>query len=413
MTLSYLTRRNIFYALDYWLQHCLLAVAFFLPLSLNITSLFLGIGAILWAGKMAAAGRLGFVRTPFDIAVALLVAISGASVFAAPERWLSFYNYYHLMGRYILLYYLVINNIADRETLRRMIKAVLLSALLVTGYGFYQYIHGMDISAFEWVDGEQFPDLKMRVFSTLENPNLLAGFLVMMIAVAAGMGLGTAGWREKALLFGLVLALGACLVLTYSRGAWISVLAVIAVYGVYYNRRIFWLMAIVPLALFCAHSAVIERVASILNPTDTSSTLRLALWESTLAMIMDKPLQGIGWGAYLRVYPAYDFFVQDAGTVIYHAHNMYLHLAAEIGVPGLMVFLLLMFGHVRMALSARRLAAERWLRGLMLGIAAAIYGLAVSGITDYIMFNIQMAMLFWLLNALVVVGWRVATRSRT
>jgi putative inorganic carbon (HCO3(-)) transporter len=385
-------------------------VAFFLPLSLNAASALLGIGACLWLGKIVSSGRADFVRTPFDLVIALLVLLSAVSVLASPDRWESFYNYYHLMGRYVLLYYLVINNINSREELKRLVGAVLLSALVVTGYGFYQYLHGMDISAFEWVDGEQFPDLKMRVFSTLDNPNLLAGFLVVIMAVTAGLGLGSGDLRDKLMLFGLVAALGGCLVLTYSRGAWISVFAVIAVYGVYYSRRMFWLMAIVPLFLIFAQDAVLERVTSIMNPTDTSSTLRIALWESTLAMIHDNPLQGIGWGAYRLVYPEYDFFVQGAGTVIFHAHNMYLHIAAETGLPGLAAFLLFMYGHARVAMNIRNLAAEKWMRGLMLGVTAAIYGLAISGVTDYILFNIQMSMLFWLLNALVIVVWRDVKR---
>lgn len=412
MIISCQARQSVYYTLDGYLQHCLMAVAFFLPLSLDASSVFLGISAILWVGKMGIAGRFHFVRTPFDPVIAALVVLSAMSVLAAPDRGLSFYNYYHLMGRYILIYYLVINNINTREELKRLVGALLISAMVVTGYGFYQYLHGIDISAFEWVDGEQFPDLKMRVFSTLGNPNLLAVFLVIVMAVAAGLGLCSGGIRTKTLFFVLVITLGVCLVLTYSRGAWLSVFAVIAAYGVLYNRKLFWLIAIIPIILFFAQDAVMERLASILNPTDTSSTLRLALWESTWAMIVDKPLQGIGWGAYRLVYPEYDFFVQDAGTVIFHAHNMYLHIAAEIGLPGLLAFLTVMFGHAYIALTIRKFAAERWMRGLMLGVTAAICGLAVSGITDYVMFNIQMSMLFWLLNALIIVVWRDVQRCR-
>lgn len=412
MNVSYLTRQNVYYTVDNYLQHCLLAVAFFLPLSLDISSALLGVSALLWGAKLTAAGRFGFIRTPFDPVIAVLVVLSAISVLASPDRWLSFYNYYHLMGRYILIYYLVINNVSSREELKKLVGAMLISALVVTCYGFYQYLYGIDISALDWVDGTQFPELKTRVFSTLENPNLLAGFLVIIMAVAAGLGLCTSAWRMKLALFTLVALLGVCLVLTYSRGAWLSILAVIAAYGIFYNRRLFWLLALIPVILFFAQDAVMERLASILHPTDTSSTLRLALWESTWAMIMDKPLQGIGWGAYRLVYPEYDFFVQDAGTIIFHAHNMYLHIAAETGIPGLIAFLLLMVGHVRIALTVRHYAAEKWMRGLMLGIVAAICGLAVNGVTDYIMFNIQVSMLFWLLNAVVIVVWRDVQRCK-
>lgn len=374
-----------------------------MPLSLNLTSVFLAAGTALWIGKMIVSRRLDFRRTPFDLLVVLLVILSASSIWESPDRNLSFYNYYHLMGRYILLYYLVINNIQSLRQVRRLVMAVLISSGLVALYGFYQYIHGVDISAFEWVDGEQFPGLKIRVFSTLHNPNLLAGFLVIIMALAAGLGLSAYRFKGKVLVSGLILALGVCLVLTYSRGAWLSVLAVIFTFGLLKNRKILWLLALVPVAMVVGHEVVMDRLLSIMNPTDTSATLRIALWESTIAMIADKPLLGIGWGAYGLVYPEYDFFVQDAGTKIFHAHNMYLHIAAEIGIPGLLVFLAILWGHAHRALNLAISTSDRWAAGLMLGALAAIVGIAVGGFTDYVLFNIQMSMLFWLLNAVVVV----------
>lgn len=394
---------TIQYRLAFWIEHCILAVAFFLPLSLNAASICLALGAVLWLGKMIAAGRMDLRATPFDALIALLAALSALSILSSPDRGLSFYNYYHLMGRYLVLYYLVVNNIRSIEQLKRLVATVLVSAGLVAAYGFYQYLHGIDISAFEWVDGEQFPELKMRVFSTLHNPNLLAGFLVVMMAIAGGLGLHADRFRGKALYCGLVLAFGTCLVLTYSRGAWLSVLAVISLYGLLYNKRLLWLLILLPVAVMAGHDVVMERLMSIANPTDTSSTLRIALWESTLAMISHNPFLGIGWGAYALVYPEYDFFVLDAGTKIFHAHNMYLHIAAEIGIPGLLTFLGLMGGHAAVAFRLAGKTRDRWTGGLMMGILAALVGIAVSGFTDYTMFSIQLSMLFWLLNAMVMV----------
>lgn len=395
-------RTPIQYRIDFGIEHCLLAVAFFLPLSLDIATVFLTGGSILWFAKMMTARKWSFRSTPFDGLILFFIICSAASIIMSPDKSFSFYNYYHLMGRYVAIYYLVLNNIHSLEQVKRLITCLLASALTVALYGFYQYIHGVDISAFQWVDGEQFPDLKVRVFSTLENPNLLAGFLVVIMAVSAGLGICSGDMRTKLLLFGLVGLLGGCLVLTYSRGAWLSVFAVFAAYGVLHNKKFFWLLLAAPILLVCGNDGVMERLLSIFNPTDTSSTLRIALWESTLAMIVDHPFLGIGWGAYWLVYPEYDFFIQNEATTIFHAHNMYLHIAAEIGIPGFLAFLGIIYGHSRLALATVRCTSDRWVAGLMLGIVCAILGLVVSGFTDYVMYNIQMSMLFWLLNALIV-----------
>ena len=394
------------YNLDFLIHHCILAMAFFLPISLNLCSGFLGLGVLLWLVKMIVNGGFNFKKTPFDVGIALLVLLSAASIWASPDRGFSFYNYYNLMGRYVLVYYLVVNNINSATQIKRIIWVMLTSACIVTLYGFYQYLFGINILANEWVDGKQFPDLKIRVFSTMKNPNLLAGFLVTMMSIGASMGYKAATMKGKVVLYGLVLMFAACLELTYSRGAWISLLAVIVVYGIFCNRKIFWLLILLPVAMLCGHDAILERIMSITNPTDTSSTLRMALWESTIAMIKDKPLLGIGWGSYWLVYPQYDFWLNNPNVKIFHAHNMYLNIAAEIGIPGLITFLGIMYGHVHLALSVLREKTESWSSGLMLGIIASIGGILINGLTDYVLFNIQLSMLYWLFNGLIVVVWQ-------
>lgn len=391
--------------LAFLIEHCIYAVAFFLPLSLDVASVFLITGALGWGVKSLwfRKGRRWQI-TFLDWAVGAVVVLGALSILASPDPGFSLYNYTHLMGRYVLLYYLVVCNLDSTEQLRKLIWAVLCSAFFVTVYGLYQYVVGFDISATQWVDGEQFPELKTRVFSTLENPNLLAGYLVMMMALASGMAFAPRSWREKGLLFALTALFGLCLVYTYSRGAWLSVAAVVGIYGWLYNRRIFWIFCLLPLGLLVAQDSILARLTSILNPTDTSSTLRIALWESTVAMIEDNPFSGIGWGAYWMVYPEYDFFINDGHTKIFHAHNMYLNIAAEIGLPGFFAFLAVMYGHWRKARKILQETKDPWMAGLSLGLLAALGGLFFNGLTDYVLFNIQLSMLFWLLNAIIVVA---------
>lgn len=387
------------------IEYCIYGIAFTLPLSLDVSSLLLTVASALWLGKMVVQRQWPLQPTPFDGAVLLFVLLSALSILGSPDRGFSYYNYYHLMGRYIAVYYLVAHNIRSLKQIKRLLSCLLFSALIVAGYGFYQYIHGVDIAQYEWVDGDQFPELKMRVFSTLQNPNLLAAFLVVMMSITTGVGLKQTDKIQQFLLFVLVVVLGYCLVLTYSRGAWISLLAICTAYGMLYNRKIMWLFLALPILIGWNYEGVMDRMVSIVNPTDTSSSVRLALWESTFAMILNKPFLGIGWGAYWLVYPEYDFF--NMTSTMYHAHNTYLHLAAEIGVPGLLIFLGIAYGHARLAWDTAAKSNNRWLSGLMLGIVTALAGLAINGFTDHVLYNIQLSMLFWLLNAIIVASCRL------
>ena len=84
--------------------------------------------------------------------------------------------------------------------------------------------------------------------------------------------------------------------------------------------------------------------------TDSSQGLRVGIWVSTIAMIADHPFIGIGWGAFKDVYPNYDYYLKGTDVLIYHAHNIYLHYAAEIGIVGALTFFWVFFGTMLMTL---------------------------------------------------------------
>ncbi len=103
------------------------------------------------------------------------------------------------------------------------------------------------------------------------------------------------------------------------------------------------------------------------------------------------------------VYPYYDFFIQNPDVLIVHAHNMYLNIAAEIGLFGFAAFCICLFGHMQKAFSMAQARENPLLNGLLLGAGLALACIAVNGMTDYVLFNIELSMLFWIINALIMI----------
>ena len=399
-------KESILVKCDDIIVNLLFATAFFLALSPEMTTVCLLTSAITWFVKLILTKGKCFRRTPFDKLILVFIILSFSSVFVSPDKGFSFYNYYNLMGRYILIYYLVIQNIITFRQLKILIYMLGASAVAVILYGFYQYIFGIDISNMLWVDGEKFPELKTRVFSTLQNPNILAGYLLVVMLIIFGFICKAKKNLGRLVLILFFLMAGTCLAMTYSRGAWISLLIVLTVYGVFKNKFI-----LMPLIFFIAavgifDQSLTERFLSAFHAGDTSSNMRLGIWESTIAMILDHPLLGIGWGAFWMVYPSYDFFIQNDAVLIVHAHNMYLNFAAEIGVLGLLAFLAVMIKHINLALTSTNLRASTFLNGLTLGCGLSMVAVAINGFTDYVLFNIELSMLFWLVCAIIVISCR-------
>lgn len=128
----------------------------------------------------------------------------------------------------------------------------------------------------------------------------------------------------------------------------------------------------------------------------------MALWDSTEMMIEEHPLTGVGWGAYFEAYPAYNYFIADPNVIIYHAHNMYLSIPAEIGLLGGIFYFILFFGHGFAAAKLWRRGTSAFGRAAGLGGALAASGMAVYGLGDYVLFSRAVSFCFWALCAFCV-----------
>ncbi len=433
-----------------WSWLFVLAEAFLLPLYPPAATAALLIATVLTVLRFRTDAEFSFRQLPFDVPVGLFVFLSGLSIVVSPDKAFSFYNWYNLVGVYLLTYFVVGQNLRSVRQVKEILAVSAVAAILVLLYGFYQFLFGIDISAMKWVDGEAFPELRKRVFSTWENPNILAGYLDAIICLALGLFL-KCGTKQKRIVLGVfMVAAAACLAMTYARGACLVIAVIVGFCGMLKDWRILLACVVIGAVLLVADPVLYERLTSVFTKVDTSSEMRLAFWESTVAMIQDHPFLGIGWGAYWMVYPEYDFYLQGADILIVHAHNFYLNYMAEIGIPGALAFMWLFFGSLAMALGQKfqppvpaaleptpfdyneEVAADvelkkisdsvqakglpqelpiwqdflkwedyRLLGGLMTGLGLALVSVALNGFTDDLLFNIPTSMFLWMMFALI------------
>lgn len=332
----------------------------------------------------------------------LALSLLSALVSEAPALSLFFWGMQPLM--YAALYVLVLTYVDTEEKQKQLFGVMLAGAVCVVLYGIFQFANiqsmASDIAAQDWVDPERFPLLYRRMYSTLENPNLCAGYLLMLIGLSGAAGLLESRRRRKWGLCAFTGVLVLCLLLTYSRGAWVSLGVMAAVLAMVYDRRIWFAFLAVPLVLLLYHGQITERFLSLFSGEDTSTLLRFALWESTEAMIADHPAAGVGWGLYYLAYPSYNFFIQNSETVIYHAHNMYLSVFAETGIPGGLCYFLFFLAHARLAVRLYRRGETSFIRAAGLGTVLAIAGMAAYGFGDYVLFGRALSFCFWAICAL-------------
>jgi O-antigen ligase len=253
-----------------------------------------------------------------------------------------------------------------------------------------------------WITGVAGGERPAAAFS---SPNILAIYLVIHLCLAAGLWLDRADrdWPQ-AVGLGAVLGLGSLLLLlTASRNGWgAGGLALVIGLAL---RRCWWGIGIlvgIGLAGLAAAwdwpgwRAVVprliwSRLADTFDPQAlyfSSTANRLDAWQFALQMVQERPLTGWGWQSFAALYNA-----QDPPELLGHCHNLYLHLAAEGGIPLLLGHLILWGWILARGWQAWRRSQESVLLGMLLALTAFF----ASGLLDVVMLDGRIHLLVTLL----------------
>ncbi len=347
-----------------------------------------------WLGHTAISDGGGrFLRTALNRPIALYTA---ACVFATlmgmllgqvkPAGGIFFLLKYY---EYFFLYFMVVNIVSSRDQIRNLVKASLLTCLLVSLYALWQIPGGERVSApFEGADGE---------------PNTLGGYLVFMMGIVSGLLLIPGAVRQKLPLFGL-LGLGIiALEATLSRTSFLAAGGVVfGVLWVVWRRSTLvlglLLMSLV-IMLFILPTGVTERVTyTFTQPEeqgqievgglrlDTSTSDRLRSWQGALTHFLRSPL----WGAGVTGGPFMD--------------AMYPRVLTETGLLGMAAFLYLLYTLFWLGRKGYRSASDPFFGGLALGFLLGFIGLLIHAIGANTFIIVRIMEPFWLYAALVARG---------
>ncbi|MBI3315987.1 MAG: O-antigen ligase family protein [Candidatus Omnitrophica bacterium] len=242
-------------------------------------------------------------------------------------------------------------------------------------------------------------DKAWRVTGPFRHANDFSAYLSLMIFFflgALGQGWGPTG-RKRYFFYWVGLAVTAgCLLWTYSRGAWIAVALAFGLMAWAKRSRWLWIamIAVCCWAVFLSPPLLKTRMLSLFNPKAGTAVERVELWKESLRMIRAKPLFGHGPNTYSKNEPF--FKSQNPKVDNQYAHNGYLHMAAEIGLLGLVSFLWLIFYFFKEALPAFLRANAPFLRTAGLGIVFGILAFLIHSATDTDLQSLLLVNKFWL-----------------
>lgn len=250
------------------------------------------------------------------------------------------------------------------------------------------------------------------------NANIMAGTLLLLFPLPAALLLvdnRATAWPVKLGYALAAIATGGMLLLLASRGALLGLAVVLITLLCVRWRTLVW--AVPPLALVTIAAVLLLNPSTALDALMGGSGInslsgRVEIWSRALYVLGSFPLSGTGMGLFGPVTDTfYPFFLAGPGE-IFHAHNLLLQVALDLGIFGLVGWLAAL-GVVLML--AWRLGTGRvhtapvWV-ALGGGVLAGMLGMLTHGLLDAALWSARAAALMWLVWGVALAGWLNAPR---
>lgn len=240
----------------------------------------------------------------------------------------------------------------------------------------------------------------LRASALFPDPHMLSLFLGLALPIAASYVLSQPkGSRSLPIAAALIILVAD--LLTFSRGGYAGLAAGTLALGIFllpktisreaFMRMLIGTAAVITLSLSLLMTPVGTRFISSFSSDDGSNSERLRLWQEAAEHIIDHPILGTGIGNYpLAVRPTADY--RDP----IYAHSLYLDIAAEIGLIGLLAFL----GLIAVALAGTSALWFRRRDASSVAVALALIIFSAHSLFELPLFSVQVLPLFLAILAL-------------
>ena len=224
--------------------------------------------------------------------------------------------------------------------------------------------------------------------------------------------------RSILVLSALAFALTAAVfVLTQSRSAYIGVAVGLVVLGA--SRSRWFLVALLVVAVFAlawAWSMGVEDVIESVLPVESTRIAvgRVEIWRRAVWLMQDFPYTGVGLNMFPYVGDAmYPYPSQGLNARVPHAHNNFLQVGVDLGIPGLVAYAGLLVVFTLCAWRVHRSSGSRSSRLLVAGLFSGMFAHQVFGVMDAITLGAKPGFILWIILGLVAAlyGLEVGQRA--
>ena len=371
---------------------------FALPLAYitAVREILLGAAAFFWLAAMGIRRRILIPRTPLDLPLLCLVAVSFISLIWAVNPAYSFKEIKGELLKGCLVFYLAAYSAGRPERLPAIWLILVCGNLMMVLYAFWDF----------WQAGGNLAGYYIRAGSLHAGYGEFGTYLITVFPYLLILTLERQFLSKKNRV-GLLALLALNLLtiyITFGRAMWIAAAAEFFLIGWIGNRKKILLGAMAGLLLFmvfiprtvCLHG---ERLSVSASGTSTAvggtAGDLLDIWKLAFQYIQERPFQGIGFGrsSFSEAFP--EFRAQHQ-PMLWHAHNTLLDFAFQTGIQGLVALLWVMGVAGFHCFRRGRQAFDPWVRNFSLASGVMVVGFLIRNFFDDFFVD-DNALMFWFL----------------
>lgn len=351
---------------------------------LNVASL-LSVLLIAAGAVYLASNRTRLSKLPAVIPYALFIFVAFASILTSSAKLAGVADWLRVASTFVI-FLVVIQVFNSRRSIKRLVDAVLVSSIVPLAVGAYQLVNNAGSVAV--TAGGEFE----RILGTFGHPNSFGFYLVLILAIAIPLFFENAEPTKKILVGLLIAACSIMLGLTFARGAWIGLLVALLVMAAMRYRKMFYWLPLILIAAIILFPQIANRFQDVVQSGQAAGSLgwRLNFWDQGfIDLVKQRPLLGYGIGSF-ALFTGHD------------AHNDYLRLAVEVGIPGLLLYLGTLFVVGRTAWQGLKKLVEPFDIAIAVGFLAFLAAYLVMSVADNLVKGVAMQWYFWIIAAVVL-----------
>lgn len=325
------------------------------------------------------------------MAIFLAVSILSTVLALHPAKGVPFlWDFVYYMGA---TFFFTVAGVRSAAQLRGLTVALAVSIAISAVYAIWQGLHG---------------NFRADAFV---HYMFLAGFFVQIIPLLLVLSLQD-NTLPKTLRMAFCLTVAVSLVaLMYNgtRGAWLAMVFVLAVYGMLLRWRTKVLLAAVAViaiigTLLLAVPQMESRLLTLEDMHYQSNSERLFIWQSACRMFYDHPLLGVGVGNYPEQYLTHYILPEAKERSNTEPHNTALGILAERGIIGFAAFIYL-YGCILATAYRRYRSGPGQIWGIVVLLVTA--GWLFHGLMEYNFKSVMVMRLYWFILGLAYAWWRL------